>query len=188
MTVKVSRLVFFVILLVSFGNITTKGQISLGINWQKSFGGTGSDRGTRILLASDGNLVTMSVTNSSLGDVPPLLGNSSINITKFTREGVKLWSNNFGNTALDGLAEAGGFSETSDKGFIITGSINKHCFNTSPTTGPAESDIWVIKTDSAGNLQWEKCHGGSQPDIGNAIVQKPNGNYIVTGHVKSNDF
>lgn len=49
------------------------------------------------------------------------------------------------------------------------------------------SDMWVVKIDSLGILQWQKSLGGSNNDYGSSIQQAIDGGYIVAGHSISND-
>ena len=42
-------------------------------------------------------------------------------------------------------------------------------------------DIWVVKTDNIGNIQWQKCVGGSSFETGAYIHQTPDGGYILAG-------
>ncbi len=49
-------------------------------------------------------------------------------------------------------------------------------------TSEGESDIFVAKTDNAGNWQWAKRAGGTSNVIGNAIAVDHNGNIYITGY------
>jgi hypothetical protein len=49
-----------------------------------------------------------------------------------------------------------------------------------PSSG-AYSDVFIVKTDAAGNLVWAKSIGGSGLDEGNAITIGASGNIFITG-------
>ncbi len=49
------------------------------------------------------------------------------------------------------------------------------------------SDLWVIKTDSAGNIQWQYSYGGTQADAPTCIGFLPDDKYIVAGYSWSRD-
>ncbi len=75
----------------------------------------------------------------------------------------------------DGTGGGGGMSvqETSDHGFIVTG-------HESPSS-PVQPDVYVLKTDAQGAVQWQKRFGGAGRDIGQSVRQTADGGYIVAG-------
>ena len=61
--------------------------------------------------------------------------------------------------------------QTLDGGYIIVGSyIN---------------DVYVVKTNSRGQKEWEKTFGGSFNDVGQSVQQTIDGGYIIAGHSQS---
>src|SRR5579872_5428227 len=46
-------------------------------------------------------------------------------------------------------------------------------------------DIWVVKTDNSGNIQWQKCIGGPSFETGAWIYQTADGGYILAGTAAS---
>ncbi len=76
--------------------------------------------------------------------------------------------------------------QTTDGGYIIAGSTRS---NNGDVTGNHgfNGDYWVVKLDGSGNLQWQKCFGGSSGDYANSIQQTTDGGYIVAGACYSND-
>src|SRR2546422_3664491 len=49
------------------------------------------------------------------------------------------------------------------------------------------NDIWLLKTDTFGNIQFQKTYGGSDDDIGASVIQALDGGYAVAGYTYSND-
>jgi hypothetical protein len=80
------------------------------------------------------------------------------------------WSKVIGD---DGNYIARYVEQTSDGGFILTGSIT--------ALGSESGDIYVVKTDSQGNVQWTKTFGGTDWDMGFAGRQTSGGGYIICG-------
>lgn len=65
--------------------------------------------------------------------------------------------------------------QTSDGGYIIGGET---------MSSAGDIDIWLIKTDSDGNLVWDTTIGGSDSDVPNFICEMNDG-YLITGLTRS---
>ncbi len=50
-----------------------------------------------------------------------------------------------------------------------------------------QADLWVVKTDSSGNIQWQKTLGGSDQEWYGDIIQTLDGGFAVVGLTYSND-
>lgn len=64
--------------------------------------------------------------------------------------------------------------ETADKGFISVGSTESF--------GAGKSDIYVVKMDALGKLEWAKTFGGAENDFGHGLDKTKDGNYVILGH------
>jgi hypothetical protein len=90
-------------------------------------------------------------------------------------EGNVLWKKTYGEAEYDDVCNS--VCQTSDGGFIMTG------FTASFSKG-AEQDLWLIKTDAAGDTIWTKHYGGSLSDGGTSVQQISDDRYIVTGYLQ----
>lgn len=88
-----------------------------------------------------------------------------------------VWSQSYGGLDLD-LAYA--FIQTSDKGYAIAGLTRSF--------GAGSEDFWLIKTDSFGNMEWNKTYGGAGSDIAYAVVQTSDSGYVLAGCTDSIAF
>ncbi len=151
------------------------------LQWQKVVGGSGGDYVNSAVEASSGGYVFAGTSGSADGDCPLNLGGGDGMLLKLDLGGGLKWIKIFGGSAVDQLPFV---SKTKDGGYIAVG-------YTRSTTIPGYhslDDAWVVKTDSLGNLQWQKCYGGSGSDRGTgSINQLSDGNYLLCGFTASAD-
>jgi len=103
------------------------------------------------------------------------------------------WQRTYGGTDVDGDAGdyqdiydyAIGVQQTNDGGFIACGYSQSHDGDVVANHGGG--DVWVIKTDAAGNLQWQKTYGGTLAERPYAISKAPDGGYIFVAYTNSSD-
>jgi hypothetical protein len=74
-------------------------------------------------------------------------------------------------------SRAGGIAQTSDGGYIIVGAASEQ--------SNYPSDVYLVKIDPFGIIEWERLLGGSRMDIGNAVQQTSDGGYIIAGGTMS---
>ena len=132
--------------------------------WNKSYGGVAAEEGSMVQQTIDGGYILIGYT-VSYGS-----GSSDIWLIKTDAEGNQLWAKTYGGGGND-LSRA--VQQTSDGGYIIGGQTQSF--------GSGGDDIWVIKTDASGNIQWQKTFGGVNDDNCFAILQLPSNDYVLTG-------
>ena len=142
------------------------------ILWSRRYGGDGEDVCQSVQQTSDGGYI-MAGWTSSFGS-----GNRLYWLLKTDANGDSLWSKTFGDAPYDDLCYS--VRETSDGGYILCGS--KYYGSN------GETDTWLVKTDSNGNLLWNRCYGGSYHDIGYAVRQVSDGGYVFSGITYSYPF
>ena len=97
-------------------------------------------------------------------------------IVKVDSNGVVEWDNTIGGNNNDYLMS---IDATSDGGFILLGDSWSGATGdkTSPANG--DSDCWLIKLDSVGNILWQKSFGGSGTETARGIHQIADGGFIL---------
>jgi len=84
------------------------------------------------------------------------------------------WAITYGEAWTD---EARSIQQTMDGGYIVAGYTNSF--------GAGYYDFWILKLNSAGNIEWQKTYGGSDYDKAYSIQQTNDGGYIVLGNTES---
>ena len=184
------------------------------MQWNKTYGGTNDDTGWSVIQTSDGGYAIAGITrsfggsggkvylvktdsagnmqwNKTYGERPESFGWSLVQtydggyaitgstsgdfyLVKTDSTGNMQWSNFYG-----GANEDFGYSvvQTSDGGYAITGDTFSF--------GAGGRDIYLVKTDSTGNMIWNKTFGGTNDDYGVSLVQTSDGGYAIAGHTFS---
>jgi hypothetical protein len=135
--------------------------------WDKTFGGPSEDHGYSVQQTSDGGYVIAGSTDSygaGSGDVWLIKTDSSGNAT---------WDKTFGGSGVDWGHSV---RQIPDGGYIIAGYTGSY---------GAGGDAWLIKTDSSGNMAWNKTFGGSGDDYGHSVQQTSDGGYVIAGSTDS---
>jgi type IX secretion system substrate protein len=76
--------------------------------------------------------------------------------------------------------------QTSDGGYIIGGDSDSDISGDKTENSMGGADYWIVKTDSAGNIQWQNTIGGSNDDWLTCLQQTADGGYILGGRSRSN--
>ena len=94
------------------------------------------------------------------------------------------WNKTYGSSGQDNPYFV---SSCSDGGFILNGHSGGNDLNITGCHGTSYVDYWIVKLDSLGSLNWQKCLGGSGIDIGYCVKETTDGGYLVLGASTSND-
>ena len=149
------------------------------IQWQKAFGGTQNDQiqnGTKIIQTSDGGFIMAGYTESSDGDVSGSRSSKDFWIVKSDGSGNITWQRSYGGSNND---YARSIYQTPDGGYIVAGVAESNDGDVTGNHGNA--DMWVLKLDALGFVQWKKCYGGTANDFANSVRHTADGGYIVFG-------
>jgi len=153
------------------------------IEWQKNYGGSAKDKANSIQKTSDGGYILAGTTYSSDGYITFFQQSSDLWVVKLNSTGSIEWQKTFGGGNYD---YALNIKQTLDGGYVVVG-------NTYSTQGDVTghhgvpSDVWVVKMDATGTLQWQKSLGGTANDFGYDIIQSTDGGYIVACSSTSTD-
>jgi hypothetical protein len=133
--------------------------------WNKTYGGTGVDIGYCVIPTNDGGYIIAGYTDS--------FGNGGMDayLVKTDSAGNMLWNKTYGGTSEE---HALSVVQTSDGGYVIGGDTKSF--------GSGMGDVYLVKTDSAGNMLWNRTYGGASDDGGGQLVQTGDGGFAITGY------
>ncbi|MFH1320788.1 MAG: DNRLRE domain-containing protein [Bacteroidota bacterium] len=136
--------------------------------WSKAYGGSGDERFIRAQNTNDGGIIALGWTTSNGA------GSTDFYLVKTDNIGTIQWTKTYGGSNYD---EGRFVQQTSDNGYIITGYGGSF--------GAGAWDVYLVKTDSLGNLEWSKTYGGPSLEVGTSVKQANDGGYIIVGRTES---
>jgi len=154
------------------------------IEWQRCYGGIQADEILGMKPKSNGGSLIVGESYSSSGTLNINYGQLDAWAINVDNNGNVVWKKNFGGTRQEMFSNS---IETQDGGFIFSGQTNSYDGDVNGNHGMNQIDIWVVKTNQTGIIEWQKCLGGSLNDIGSKIIQSYNGGYLVFGSSFSTD-
>jgi hypothetical protein len=135
------------------------------LEWDKTFAGSGEDLGFSVQQTKDDGYIIAGYTSTPDGRKAWLI--------KLDPAGNKEWDRALGKKD----SEASSIQQTEDGGYIITGYTSSY--------GAGKEDVWLIKADSIGAIEWLNTFGGPNKDIGFSVQETIDGGYIITGFTES---
>jgi len=138
------------------------------LQWTKTICGPDNERVNALIQTSDGGYAIAGYTKSFGA------GNGDVYVVKLDANGNLQWTKTIGGPESDG---GNSLIQTSDGGYAIAGYTRSF--------GAGEWDVYVVKLDANGNLQWTKTIGGPDDESGNSLIQTPDGGYVIAGYTRS---
>jgi hypothetical protein len=138
------------------------------VEWQKTYGGSEDDEAFSIHQAADGGYIVAGYTSSSGA------GKKDVWVLKLDKDGSVGWQKAYGGGSDD---VAYSIQQTPDGGYILAGSTGSF--------GKGNNDMWALKLDESGNVDWQKTYGGIGDDGAYSIQPTSDGGYIIGGWTSS---
>jgi hypothetical protein len=148
------------------GNTTQATRIE---TWSKTFGGQDLDSTRTIQNTTDGGYIVAG-WSKSFGK------NSDVWLLKLDSEANVQWQKTLVAKGFE-MVESKGLRTTMDGGYIVAGQTD--------SAGAGKADIWVVKLDGDGEIEWQNAYGGPNVDRSRAVQQTRDGGYIVSGMTNS---
>jgi len=134
------------------------------IEWQRSYGGTGSDEACAVFPANDGGYIFAANSYSFF----PF--NGDFWVVKVNEWGDVEWEKTYGRNMEDRIYS---FNIVSDGGYIMAGE--------SFAGESGNSDIWILKLSVSGDILWQKAYTQGERSRADSIIALPEGGYAVAG-------
>lgn len=104
-------------------------------------------------------------------------------LSVFAQDPAIIWQKTIGGNAGDFSVA---FESTTDGGYIIGGYSTSNMSGDKTENSNGGTDIWIVKLDVNGNIQWQNTIGGSGEDLLVSIKQTSDGGYIIGAGSDSN--
>jgi hypothetical protein len=166
---------FWIVKLDSIGNI----------QWDKTYGGSGTELCGAVKQTADGGYIIVGGSNSNIsGDkTDSCRGDYDLWVLKLNREGKKEWDKTIGGNQNDRCLD---FEFTNDEGIILCANSSSEKSGEKSETNRGLVDFWIVKLDKTGKIEWDKTIGGKEDDWCYTVKKTTDGNYILAGSSRSN--
>ncbi len=144
------------------------------ILWQQALNGSQEDQGNSVAQTLDGGFIGVGTSSSTNGGFSTNHGGYDAAVIKYDADGEIVWQKMFGGTGYDILHNV---AATADGGCVAIGSTTSNNGDISGNHG--SSDVWILKLDALGGIQWQRVMGSTSSDQGCTIRQTPDGKYLV---------
>lgn len=156
------------------------------LDWQKSYGGNGSDMLQSVSLTSDGGFILGGTSTSSIGGTKDedSRGQEDIWILKLNPVGDIQWQRTIGGSGRDELKQ---IITVDEGGYLIGGSTNSPMLTSIDSSGEKRSenygnmDYWLIRLTADGTVEWEKTFGGIYRDELRSLIKTKDGGFLIGG-------
>lgn len=153
------------------------------IQWQKTIGGSNYDYLTSIVVLDNNQYLLAGHSASSIsGDkTENSKGGFDFWIVKIDNSGTILWQKTIGGDSDDYLQQV----IKTENGFLFGGSSLSNISFDKTQDSRGDGDYWIVKTNSTGDIIWDKTFGGSNLDVLLDVEKYTDNGYLLAGYSDS---
>ena len=146
--------------------------------WQLLLGGNSEEYGSFLQPTADGGYILLGHSYSSAnGDVAGTNhGGADLWVVKLSSARTIQWQRLLGGS---GSEVANGLQPTQDGGYILLASSYSSVSGDMTGTNHGGADLWIVKLNSAGTIQWQRLLGGSDDEYGSSLQTTADGGYLL---------
>lgn len=178
-------------LLILFTAVFTNAQIIPQIQWERSLGSESNDGAGGVTITADGGYIVFGNVFQASGNVTTHYGASDYWIAKLDATGTLEWEKTYGGSSFESTAAAGlrldtsKIRQTPDGGYILGANSSSDDGDISANIGG--TDVWLVKINSSGNIEWQKNYGTEAEDAFFDIKVTNDGGFIMTNGTSDDD-
>jgi len=166
---RLKLLTSIVVLFVLFYLLLISSVFASSEMWSQTYGGSWGEGAYSLVKTLDGGFALLGGTGSFDA------GNGDFWLVKTDKDGNIEWNQTYG-----GYGEDTGYSlvQTRDGGYALSGSTLNF--------GAESHDMWLIKTDANGNVEWNQTYGGPGWEKAYSLIETSDGGFAMAGETYSN--
>lgn len=164
--------------LVLYSNIVVYSQVNINVGSQKTIGGNWTDIGVDLKKINSGYAAIIRSSSPISNDrTIGLKGSSDYWLVGLDNNLLPIWQNSYGGDLVDDVFD---MVVTKTNEILLVGISNSSISANKTVANYGGQDVWVVCTDSAGNIKWQNVYGGTNNEYFSAsILQLENGNYVI---------
>ena len=151
------------------------------IKWEKNYGGFNSETATKAILNGRKQIAIVGYSNSSDQDIEEAHGNKDGLFLLLGDTGQIERIKTYGDQGNDWFNDV---TQTPDGGYVMVGATKSPKIEAGNKGG---ADFWIVRTNSNGDLIWEKTFGGLDNEEAHSIIKLSNTQYMVIGTSNSSN-
>lgn len=158
--------------------------------WTRTYGGTGLDVASRILVTSTGNYLILGTTNSVDGDPGGNIGTWDVWLFMVDRNGSMVEQGGRRMTRVLGAMDRdkGVDVVEVEDGFVVVATTYSIDRELDVPYNHGASDIWFFKvTKDLSRIVVNEAFGGSDEDEASKVIRTSDGNFLIVGYTRSRD-
>ena len=154
--------------------------------WDRAFGGAGSDGADAVQQTADGGYVLGCGSTSGVGGdkSEPSRGYVDYWVVKLDGQGRKVWDRTYGGGITGtrtGVNLLRSVRQTPDGGYVVAGQSDSDAGGDKSEPSRGYIDYWLLKLDGQGRKVWDRTYGGSGTDADATALPTADGGYLAGG-------
>jgi hypothetical protein len=140
--------------------------------WAWAYGGLQADEGDCVVQTDDGGFVVAGTTTQFVEDNPDLW------VVRLGSGGNVMWEKRYGGAGIESEASILEVPAAMGGGYLLTG--------VTESFGAGNSDLWALKLDDLGGVEWQFSYGGPDPEHSASVQLAPgNTGYVLAAKTES---